>query len=127
MVKENETIEALHERAKIIVDMELLWPDGMWWLGQHEFGTYLHILSKKDAGGYNDPQPWEGITGRVKQETNRMLKEVKRNNEMLEKELSNKLEAETGHLNDKLDEKVDQLHHDMCELTALVRTLVEKS
>eukprot|EP01046_Picozoa_sp_COSAG06_P011555 COSAG06_NODE_662_length_13299_cov_6.298182_3_plen_38_part_00 len=24
MVKENETIEALHERAKIIVDMELL-------------------------------------------------------------------------------------------------------
>jgi hypothetical protein len=24
MVKENETIEALHERAKIIMDMELL-------------------------------------------------------------------------------------------------------
>ena len=26
MVKENETIEALHERAKTIVDMELLYP-----------------------------------------------------------------------------------------------------
>jgi hypothetical protein len=33
MVKENETIEALHERAKIIVDMELLCactPDPAW-------------------------------------------------------------------------------------------------
>ena len=33
MVKENETIEALLERAKIIVGMELLWPNGIWCLG----------------------------------------------------------------------------------------------
>ena len=50
MVKENETIEARHERAKIIVDMELLWPKGMWFLGPHKYGTYLHILTNKHSG-----------------------------------------------------------------------------
>ena len=35
MVKENEIVEALHERAKIIVDFELLYPRGFPLLGAH--------------------------------------------------------------------------------------------
>lgn len=50
MVKENETIEARHERAKVIVDMELLWPNGMWFLRPHQYDTYLHILTNKHSG-----------------------------------------------------------------------------
>ena len=106
MVKENETIEALHERAKIIVDMELLCactrsclsvlvsrgpdlgnvasccvpdPRGFWCMAPHEYGQYLHILTRAGSDDSHDgPQPWEGITGRVKQETNKLLDVIKR-------------------------------------------------
>ena len=78
MVKENEAIEALHERAKIIVDMELLYPDGMRFLGPHKYDQYLHVVTKEVSDKVDDTndQPWEGITGRVKQETNRLMAEV---------------------------------------------------
>ena len=94
-VKENETVEALHERAKMIVNMELLcenyfthaapttvfvqiprhhetehtcWsdPNGCPFLGPHKYKSYLHILTKADPSGSEYVQPWEGITGRVK-------------------------------------------------------------
>ena len=124
MVKENEITEAMHERAKIIVeiawaqthleltiritvvlqckhvqslllmirstvvlsvqgretrgtsatqDMELLYRDGLCFLGRPEYAPYLHILTKQDSSSSDDgPQPWQGITGRVKQETQRL-------------------------------------------------------
>ena len=37
MVKEHEKVEALHERAKMIADMELLHP------GWHRYSEYMHI------------------------------------------------------------------------------------
>ena len=122
MVKENETVEALHGQAKVITDMELLcetrcisprlpaplpaclpacllplWsrsvtmtmpllradPRGFWGMGPHEYGRYLHILTPARSGdtyGCSGPQPWEGIAGRVKQETNKLMGVIERNN-----------------------------------------------
>ena len=108
----------------------------MWFLGPHKFDAYLHILTlKKDSSGSDDTfnsQPWQGITGRVKQETSRMLKEVKSNTEqtkLLETEVK-AVQAQTCDLSEKLDKKVDQLQSDMqrdiCELTTLVKSLVDR-
>ena len=49
-------------------------PHGFWRMGPHKYGRYLHILTPAGSNDSHDgPQPWEGITGRVKQETNRLL------------------------------------------------------
>ena len=64
-VKENEIVEALHERAKIIVDFELLYPTGFPFFDGHAYGDYMHILTACDPD--SEKQEWRGITGRVKQ------------------------------------------------------------
>ena len=57
MVKENEIIEALHERAKIIADFELLYVNGFPLLGPHVYGKYLHILTQRESESYG-PLKW---------------------------------------------------------------------
>ena len=57
-VKENEIVEALRERSRTIVDMELLYPTGFF--GPHKFGPYLHLLKRKDSSE-NDEMPWQGM------------------------------------------------------------------
>ena len=59
-VKENEAVHALHERAKMIVDMELQHPS---W---HTFCEFMHVIEAADEDSKPAPE-WEGITGRVKQ------------------------------------------------------------
>ena len=52
-------MEALHERAKMIADMELLHP------GWHRFSTYMHICEAADEDSGLEPE-WSGVAGRVK-------------------------------------------------------------
>ena len=59
MVKEHEKVEALHERAKMIADMELLHP------GWHRFSTYMHVCEAADEDSGLEPG-WSGVAGRVK-------------------------------------------------------------
>ena len=59
MVKEHEKVEALHERAKMIADMELLHP------GWHRFSTYMHVCEAADEESGLEPE-WAGVAGRVK-------------------------------------------------------------
>ena len=59
MVKEHEKVEALHERAKMIADMELLHP------GWHRFSTYMHVCEAADEDSGLEPE-WAGVAGRVK-------------------------------------------------------------
>ena len=59
MVKEHEKVEALHERAKMIADMELLHP------GWHRYSEYMHICEAADEDSALDPE-WSGVAGRVK-------------------------------------------------------------
>ena len=61
-VKENETVAALHEQAKIIVDMELLYPKGFPFLGPHKYGRFMHILTYKGNGPDYRAKPWQGIS-----------------------------------------------------------------
>ena len=59
MVKEHEKVEALHERAKMIADMELLHP------GWHRYSEYMHICEAADEDSALEPE-WSGVAGRVK-------------------------------------------------------------
>ena len=53
-------MHALHERAKMIVEMELQHPN---W---HAFCEFMHVAEAADEDSMPAPE-WEGITGRVKQ------------------------------------------------------------
>ena len=59
MVKESELIEGLRERAKLIVEHELLFP----W--RQTYCRYLHI-AEIAAEGSTIPTAWDGIGGRLK-------------------------------------------------------------
>ena len=59
-VKEYEAVHALHERAKMIVEMELQHPS---W---HTFCGFMHVAEAADEDSMPAPE-WVGITGRVKQ------------------------------------------------------------
>jgi hypothetical protein len=60
-VKESERVEALRERAQIVVDMELHHPN---W---HTFHKYMHVVDLVDANkAPTSESSWDGITGRVK-------------------------------------------------------------
>ena len=54
-------------------------------MAPHKYGRYLHILTPAGAdGAHVGPQPWEGITGRVKQlvrqESNRVMDVIEQSN-----------------------------------------------
>jgi hypothetical protein len=64
-------------------------------LGPHKYGRYLHILTPVTAE--EQAPPWEGITGRVKhlqkQETNKMMTEMKRSNAAMNQRIDENVEA----------------------------------
>ena len=66
-------------------------------MGRHKYGQYLHILTPAGSDYSHDgPKPWEGITGRVKQETNRLLGVIEKKdtaNKEAIKGVESKLEA----------------------------------
>merc|ERR1712185_25088 len=57
-VKESERVEALRERAQIIVEVEQTHPR------RHTYHKYMHFVEAVDSSELA-PQEWEGITGRV--------------------------------------------------------------
>jgi hypothetical protein len=63
-------------------------------MGPHTYGQYLHILMPAGSDDSHDgPQPWEGITGRVKQETNRLLGVIERTDAAMQSRVDANKEA----------------------------------
>ena len=60
-VKESERVEALRERAQIIVEAERTNPH------HHNYHQYMHFVEAAESPLELAPQEWEGITGRMKQ------------------------------------------------------------
>ena len=89
-VKETERVHALHERAKIIADMEIQHP------GWHEYPKYMHIAEAADEYGVPLPE-WAGITGRVKQLLDQRVgqaqEELKERVGQAQEELGSKVDA----------------------------------
>ena len=101
-VKETERVQALHERAKIIVDMEIQHP------GWHEYPKYMHIAEAADEYGVPLPE-WAGITGRVKQLLDQRIGHA-------QKELESKVDAveeRVGQAQEELKERVGQAQEEL--------------
>ena len=107
-------------------------------MGPHRFGQYLHILTPAGSDDSHDgPQPWEGITGRVKQETNRLLSVIERSNTTnkeaikgvetkleANKEAIKGVEAQLGDVQSKLDSQQSKLESKLESIEALLASLV---
>lgn len=102
-VKENEAVHALHERAKMIVEMELQHPS---W---HTFHEFMHVAEAADEDSKPAPE-WEGITGRVKQ----LLEPT--NAKMVE--MAGRMDELTG--------KVDGTRDELKEVRQLLQLLLER-
>ena len=114
-------------------------------MAPHEYGEYLHILTPAGSDDSHDgPQPWEGITGRVKQETNRLFDVIKRSDTAMHsrvdankeaivgvdakleankeaiKGVETKLEAQLGDVQSKLDSQQSKLERIEALLASLV-------
>ena len=110
MVKEHEKVEALHERAKMIADMELLHP------GWHRFSTYMHVCEAADEDSGLEPE-WSGVAGRVKV----LLGEVK-------SELQQEMAKSTHRLElrlDKQQEDAESLRSEVVSIKALLLQVLE--
>ena len=90
-------------------------------MAPHEYGEYLHILTRAGSDDSHDgPQPWEGITGKVKQETNRLEAKLKEATKGMEA----KLEAQLGDMQSKLDSQQSKLESKLESIEALLTSLV---
>jgi hypothetical protein len=97
-VKESERVEALRERARIIVEAERAHPS---WNKYHK---YMHIVEAADASQDRTASvEWEGITGRVKQLLEMQDRRSDSKLEAVENKFGSKLEAVESKLDSKLE------------------------
>ena len=99
-VKDSERVEAIRERASIIVDAE------KWFPKSHQYARFMHVVEAVSSAGKLQEMEWEGVTKRVSQ--------------MLSLEVG-RLEQNQQELDDKmieLDGKMIELDGKMIELNS---------
>jgi hypothetical protein len=116
-VKENEAVHALHERAKMIVEMELQHPS---W---HTFCDFMHVIEAVDEE--SKPAIWCGITGRVEQLLKPMtakvddaMHEVSHETRQAIVEMAGKVDATRDDMAGRMDELAGQVEAARKELKA---------
>ena len=102
-VKESERVEAIRERARIIVEMEKRFPKS------HRYHRFMHYVEVADAVGRPQEMAWEGVTKRV---TEMMRVETSQLQSQLQSQLESELVELKGEMNTKfelLDSKLDAI------------------
>ena len=115
-VKESERVQALRERAQIIVEAELAHPS---W---HKYHAYMHIVEAADKASETGTSPsleWEGITGRVKQ----LLLPIKAESSKIKTELKTELQEGMA----TLAANQANVTKELAELKALLAALLDRS
>ena len=108
-VKESEHVEAIRERARIIVEQEKRFPKS------HRYHRYMHFVEAVDTGHFREIS-WEGVTkrvgqmlslelGRLEQELDDKLTELNTQNTQLRSEINGKFEQ----LDLKLEKILDRV------------------
>ena len=109
--------------------MELLYPNGFWFLRKHQYARYLHILTKKE-GNEDDPQPWQGITGRVKQLAENETKRLMMSSAAETKRLMTKfkeIEMTQTKMQTKLESVEEKIDGKLANIEQVLRQLTEKN
>ena len=94
-VKESERVEAIRERAHIVVEMEKRFPKS------HSYHRFMHFVEAADVAERPHELAWEGVTRRV---TDVMRTET------------SQLECELSEMNTKLELMDSELKCEMSEL-----------
>jgi hypothetical protein len=117
-VKESERVQALRERAQIIVEAERTHPS------LHKYHTYMHIAEAADvsASGAGRSLEWEGVTGRMKQllSTKAATSEVKAELSKIKEEIK----AETAEV---IKAETAEIKSELAEVKALLAALLDRS
>ena len=136
-VKESERVQALRERAQIIVEAERTNPS---W---HKYHKYMHIAEAADVStsGAQKNIEWEGITGRVKQLLELQTAEVKAETAELKAETADakveraelkaefkaELKMELAEVKAETADAKAEVMAELAEVKALLATLVDRS
>jgi hypothetical protein len=92
-VKGSELVEAIQERARIIVEQEKRFPKS------HRYHRFMHFVEPVDSLGKSDMIVWEGVTKRVSQ---MMRLEIDRL-EQSQQKLGDKLVQMNSQMDDKFE------------------------
>ena len=113
-VKESERVEALRERAQIIVEAELSSRH------RHKYHKYMHFVDATDSSELVSFEHWDGITGRVKQLLQGQMARLREDNAQLRDDINAQLKGEMDELRDdinvQLKGEMDKLRGDMDKL-----------
>ena len=126
-VKESERVQALRERAQIIVEAERTHPS---W---HKYHRYMHVAEAADisTSGAKRMLEWEGIIGRVKQLLEMQTAEAKAETAEVKAELA-KIKAETAEIvkaetAEIVKAEIANLKADNAEIKTLLAALLDRS
>ena len=108
-VKESERVEALRERAQIIVEAELSSRH------RHKYHKYMHFADAIDSSELVSSEHWDGITGRVKQLLHGQMARLREDNAQLEGRLRDD-NAQLRDDNAQLRDDNAQLRADIAQL-----------
>ena len=122
-VKESERVQALRERAQIIVEAERTNPS---W---HKYHKYMHIAEAADisTSGAQNNLEWEGITGRVKQLLELQTAEVKAETAEAKQELKVELKAELAEVKAETADVKENVMAELAKVKSLLATLLDRS
>ena len=113
-VKEHDKVEALHERAKMIVEMELQHPN---W---HTFCEFMHVVEAADEDS-KPAQEWQGIIGRVKQLLEPLATHTKATNSKVQQ-----LEQGIAEVRQEMAGRMDEMAGRMDEMRDLMQLLLDR-
>ena len=106
-VKESERVEAIRERARIVVEMEKRSPKS------HRYHRFMHFVEMADTAGRRHEIAWEGVTRRV---TDVMRTETSQLESELNTKLNTKLELMDNGMKNKfelMDTKLESMDNEL--------------
>eukprot|EP01051_Picozoa_sp_SAG22_P022057 SAG22_NODE_5132_length_1080_cov_1.033639_1_plen_120_part_00 len=111
-VKMSEHVEAIRERARIVVAQERRFPRS------HRYHRFMHFVEAVDSSGKDQEIVWEGVTkmlslevGRLEEELNSKIDKIDSKFELLDGKsdmLVGRLDKELAEMNRKLDMLLDR-------------------
>ena len=119
-VKESERVEAVRERARIVVHAERCFPKS------HRYHRFMHFVSAVDSTGKSEHTAWEGVTRRV---TNVVRMRSDRLDDKLS-QMKSEMDAtmnDQSEMNAKMNAKLAQIENELAHTNRKLDLLLDRS
>ena len=105
-VKDSERVEAIRERARIIVDAEKRFPRA------HQYHQFMHFVVAADSTGQSKQIVWEGVTRRVAEVVTSRTDE-----------LEHRLDGKLAQIKSEMSSKLELLDGDVAQIKSEMNML----